>query len=153
MTDYSLDYGSWLKGENGDNSYNPELSTQILEQNGWTYKYNRWQKTENYYTKTLNFKIVVQDSNQSRVAVAEMIKADLANIGISVTIVKASDTQYQYYLQNKSYDAIITGTTVSANPSVETYINSCNFDNEELNNLLSIDAILLEIFPNLSCNL
>lgn len=136
VTDYSLDYGSWLKGENGDNSYNPELSTQILEQNGWTYKYNRWQKTENYYTKTLNFKIVVQDSNQSRVAVAEMIKADLANIGISVTIVKASDTQYQYYLQNKSYDAIITGTTVSANPSVETYINSCNFDNEELNNLM-----------------
>ena len=137
VTDYSLDYGSWLSGKNGDYSYNPELSEQILEQNGWVYKYNRWQKTENYYTKTLSFKIVVQASNQSRVTVAEMIKADLANIGISATIIKASDTQYQYYLQNKNYDAIITGTTVSANPSIETYMNLCNFNNEELNNLMA----------------
>ena len=49
VMDYSLDYGSWLKGESGDNSYNPELAKQVLEQNGWEFKYNRWQKTENYY--------------------------------------------------------------------------------------------------------
>lgn len=137
VTNYSLDYGSWLKGEDGDFSYNPDLAKQILEQNGWEFKYNRWQKTENYSTKILSFKIVVQASNQTRVTVAEMIQADLANIGINVTIVKASDTQYQYYLQNKNYDSIITGTTVSANPSIETYIGACNFNNEELNNLMS----------------
>ena len=137
VTNYSLDYGSWLKGEDGDFSYNPDLAKQILEQNGWEFKYNRWQKTENYSTKILSFKIVVQASNQTRVTVAEMIQADLANIGINVTIVRASDTQYQYYLQNKNYDSIITGTTVSANPSIETYIGACNFNNEELNNLMS----------------
>ena len=137
VTNYSLDYGSWLKGDNGDNSYNPDLAIQILEQNGWEYKYNKWQKTENYYTKTLSFKIVVQASNQTRVTVAEMIKSDLTNIGINATIVKASDTQYQYYLQNKNYDSIITGTTVSANPSIETYIGASNFNNEELNNLMN----------------
>ena len=137
VTDYSLDYGSWLKGESGDNSYNPDLAKQILEQNGWEFKYNKWQKTENYYTKTLTFKIVVQASNQARVNVAEMIKADLGNIGINVTIVKASDAQYQSYLQNKNYDSIITGTTVSANPNIETYIGACNFNNEELNNLMN----------------
>lgn len=137
VTNYSLDYGSWLKGEDGDFSYNPDLAKQILEQNGWEFKYNRWQKTENYSTKILSFKIVVQASNQTRVTVAEMIKADLANIGINATIVKASDTQYQYYLQNKNYDSIITGTTVSANPSIETYIGACSFNNEELNNLMS----------------
>ena len=135
--DYSLDYGSWLKGESGDNSYNPELAKQVLEQNGWEFKYNRWQKTENYYTRTLYFRLVVQASNTNRVTVADMIKADLANIGIDVTVIKASDNQYQSYLQNKNYDAIITGTTLSANPSIETYVNSCNFDNEELNNLLA----------------
>lgn len=137
VTDYSLDYGSWLKGESGDNSYNPELAKQILEQNGWEFKYNRWQKTENYITQTLTFRIVVQASNAVRVNVAEMIKADLANIGINVIIIKASDNQYQSYLQNKSYEAIITGTTVSANPSIETYMNMCNFNNEELNNLMA----------------
>ena len=88
VTDYSLDYGSWLKGESGDNSYNPELAKQVLEQNGWEFKYNRWQKTENYYTRTLYFRLVVQASNTNRVTVADMIKADLANIGIDVTVIK-----------------------------------------------------------------
>lgn len=106
VTNYSLDYGSWLKGEGGDFSYNPDLAKQILEQNGWEFKYNRWQKTENYYTKTLSLKIVIQASNQARTAVAEMIKTDLEAIGINVVIIKASDTQYQYYLQNKNYESI-----------------------------------------------
>lgn len=140
ITDYPLDYGSWLKGEATDNSYNPDLAKQILEQNGWVFKYNKWQKTENYYTRTLNFKMVVQASNQTRVTVAEMIKADLETIGINVTIVKASDNQYQYYLQNKNYDAIITGTTRSLSPNLETYFGANNyakFNNEELNNLIN----------------
>lgn len=140
VTSYPLDYGSWLKGEAEDYSYNPELSKQILEQNGWVFKNNKWQKTENYSIKTLNFKIVVQASNQTRVSVAEMIKADLGAIGITVSIVKASDNQYQYYLQNKNYDSIIMGTTMSASPNLETYFgntNYANFNNEELTNLMN----------------
>lgn len=140
VTNYSLDYGSWLKGPETDNSYNPDLAKQILEQNGWVFKYNKWQKTEDYRTKNLSFKIVVQNSNQTRMTVAEMIKNDLEAIGMKVTIVKASDKQYQYYLQNKNYDSIITGITTSLSPNLETYFgnnNYCKFENEELNNLMN----------------
>lgn len=140
VTNYPLDYGNWLKGEDTDNSYNPDLARQILEQNGWVFKNNKWQKTENYYTKTLSFKIVVQASNQTRMTVAEMIKSNLEAIGINVTLVKASDNQYQYYLQNKNYDAIITGTTSSLSPNLETYFgenNYAKFNNEEINNLMN----------------
>lgn len=140
VTNYPLDYGNWLKGETGDYSYNPELAKQILEQNGWQFKYNRWQKTVNYSTKTLSFKIVVQASNQTRVSVAEMIKADLEAIGINVSIIKANDNQYKYYLQNKNYDSIIMGTTLSLSPNLETYFGSsnyANFSNEELTNLMN----------------
>ena len=140
VIDYPLDYGNWLRGKNTDNSYNPDLAKQILEQNGWIYKYDKWQKTVNYSTKTLSFRIVVQDSNQKRVTVAEMIKADLEAIGIKVSIVKVSDNQYQYYLQNKNYDSIITGITSSISPNIETYFGSsnyANFSNEELNNLMN----------------
>lgn len=137
VMDYSLDYGNWLRGDAGDTSYNPELAQQILQQNGWEYKYNRWQKTENYVTQALTFRLVVQASNQTRVNIAEMIKTDMANIGINITIIKANDNQYQSYLQNKNYEAIITGTTISANPSIETYMSTCNFNNEELNNLMA----------------
>ena len=139
-TDYPLSYGNWLSGNEENSSYNPELAKQILEQNGWVYQYDKWQKTQNYYTRALNFKIVVQASNQTRVTVAEMIKADLEAIGMRVTIVRANDNQYQYYLKNKNYDAIITGVTSSLSPNLETYFgtsNYANFSNEELNKLMN----------------
>lgn len=140
VTDYPLEYGSWLKGESGDNSYNPELAKQILEQNGWVYKYNRWQKTENYYTRTLTLKLVVQATNSTRINVAEMIKGNLEEIGIKITIIKASDAQYQSYIQNKNYDMILTGTTVSASPNLDTYFgttNLANYNNEELQTIMN----------------
>ena len=96
VTHYPLDYGNWLSGESGDNTYNPDLAKQTLEQNGWIFRNNKWQKTENYHTRTLKFKIVVQSSNQARVNMAEMIKSDLEAIGMEVTIIKANDNQYNY---------------------------------------------------------
>ena len=135
ITNYPLDYGNWLKGEStADNNYNLDSSKQILEQNGWIFKNNKWQKTENYVTRTISFRLVVQASNTTRVTIAEMIKKNLAEIGIQVTIVKASDSQYRNYLQNKNYDVILTGTTESMSPNLETFFgesNLSNYKNEE----------------------
>ena len=50
---------------------------------------------------------------------------------------KASDNQYQYYLQNKNYDAIIMGTICSLSPNLETYFNASNFNSGEIGTLLS----------------
>ena len=139
-TNYSLDFGSWLKGEEATYNYNADQAKQILEQNGWIYKNNKWQKTENYSTRTINFRLIVQASNQTRVTVAEMIKANLEEVGIKVSIVKASDAQYQYYLQNKNYDVILTGTTEFASPNLETYFganNLANYSNEELSSIMN----------------
>ena len=66
-----------------------------------------------------------------------MIKTNLEEIGIRVSIVKASDTQYQNYLQNKNYDMILTGTTESTSPNLETYFVASNYNNEELNTILN----------------
>ena len=98
------------------------------------------QKTENYSTRTLNFKIVVQATNQTRITIAEMIKANLEEIGMKVSIVKVSDSQYQYYLQNKNYDILLTGVTESASPNLERYFgasNMANFNNEEVNAIIN----------------
>ena len=140
ITSYPLDYGNWLKGKGEDNKYNPGQAKQILEQNGWILKNGKWQKTENYHTKTINIRLVVQATNGERVAVAEMIKANLEEIGIKVTIIKASDSQYQNYLQNKNYEMILTGIRQSASPNLETYFgvsNLANYTNEELNSIIN----------------
>ena len=91
-------------------------------------------------TRTISFRLVVQASNTTRVTIAEMIKANLAEIGISVTIVKASDNQYQNYLQNKNYDVILTGITESMSPNLETFFgesNLSNYKNEEITTIMN----------------
>lgn len=138
--DYFLDYGNWLQGEKTDMSYNTDIAIQILENNGWEYKYNRWQKYINYTTKTINFKLVVQASNDVRVEIADIIKNNLEDIGIKVTIVKATDAQYQSYLENRNYDMILTGVTLSVSPNLETFFgdgNLANFSTEELSSIMN----------------
>ena len=123
-----------------DTSYNIDTAIQILEDNGWEYKYNRWQQYINYSTKIINFKLVVQASNETRVAIADIIKSNLEEAGIKVTLVKATDNQYQSYLDNRNYDMILTGVTLSLSPNLETFFgdgNLANFSNEELNSIMN----------------
>lgn len=140
VQDYFLDYGSWLSGEKSDMSYSLDAANQILQDNGWEYKYNRWQKYENYRTKIINLKLVVQESNQTRVAIAEMIKANLEEMGMKVTLVKAKDKQFQSYLEKKNYDMILAGVNLSISPNLETFFgdsNLANYYNEELSSLIN----------------
>ena len=139
-SNYPLSYGSYLKGEEGNSGCDTNKAIQLLEENGWTYKYNKWQRTENYSTKTINFKLVVQAENATRANIAEMIKSNLEEIGMRVSIVKASESQYQYYLQNRNYDMILTGITQSASPNLETFFgenNLANFSNEEVSTIMN----------------
>ena len=138
--DYFLDYGNWLQGEKTDMSYNIDIANEILVNNGWEYKYNRWQRYINYTTQIINLKLVVQASNDARVAVADMIKENLEELGMKITIIKATDNQYQSYLDNKNYDMILTGVTLSLSPNLETFFgngNLANFSNEELNSIMN----------------
>lgn len=137
-----LDFGSWLYIEDAAklSQYNMDEAQKILSSNGWNITSRQWQKTENYRTLRTNFNLVVNSSNSERVAVAENIKEQLANIGIVINIRKVSDWQYNNYLKNKNYDLIITGTNVSINPSLNRYFgenNVANYNNEEVLKLIN----------------
>ena len=108
--------------------------------NGWEYKNNRWQKTENYRTKRLNLSLTVNSANASRVAVAENIKAQLEQIGIKVTINKVSDSNYKNILENKNYQMILTGVYNSYSPDINRFLgtnNLENYKNDEVANILT----------------
>ena len=139
-SDFLLPNTNWLYQGNNENKYNPELAKQILQNNGWEFKYNYWQKYVNYYTRKLNFKLVVNSSNQSRVRVAEMIKQQLEAIGIKVTIIQANDVQYNNYKTYKNYDMILGGTSIGISPDVSRYFNDgnlANFNNDEAKTIIN----------------
>ena len=140
IADFPLPTTSWLYQGNNENKYDPERAKQILQDNGWEFKYNYWQKYVNYYTRKLNFTLVVNSSNQARVRVAEIIKQQLEAIGIKVTVVKATDNQYNNYKTYKNYDMILGGTYIGTSPDLERYFtdgNLANYYNEEARSILN----------------
>lgn len=140
IADFPLPVTNWLyQGEN-ENKYNSEKAKQILQENGWEFKFGYWQKYVNYYTRKLNLRLVVNSSNETRVAVAEIIKSQLEAIGIKVTIIKANDYNYQKYKTNKNYDMILCGAYIGTSPDLTRYFgddNLANFKNEEVKTILN----------------
>lgn len=139
-SDFPIPNTSWLYQGNSESKYNIEKAKQILQDNGWEFKYNYWQKYVNYYTRKLNFNLVVDSSNLARVQVAEIIKQQLEAIGIKVTIIKANSNQYNNYKTYKNYDMILCGTYIGTSPNLERYFgdgNLANFNNEEAKTIIN----------------
>lgn len=141
QSSFPLDFGTWIYQEKDSSlGYNPNQAKQILVDAGWGYKYKYWQKYENYKTQKISFNFVVKASDEKKIAVAENIKVQLESQGIRINLIKASDSQYSNYLQNKNYDIILCSTYLSASPNFNTYFgddNLANYTNDEVVNLMS----------------
>lgn len=139
-SDFPLDYRSWVHEPKNENNYNVEKFYQILQDNEWKYEYNNWQKYINYYTRRLNFRLVVNKENEQRVSVAELIKQQLEAVGIKITIIYATDSQYESYISSKNYDMILCGAYVAPNINLSKYFgdgNLANYYNEEARNIIN----------------
>ncbi len=139
-SDFPIDYGSWIHESKNENSYNIERFYQVLQDNGWKYEYNNWQKYVNYYTRRLNFRLLVNKDNEQRTKVAELIKQQLESVGIKITIIYAIDSQYENYIKNKNYDMVLCGSYVGPNIDLYKYFgngNIANYYNEEVRNIIN----------------
>lgn len=138
---FPLDYGSWLsQGQDASSGYNLEQAKQLLVDNGWSYKSQYWQKTENYKTQRLTLNFLVRASDVSKVAVAENIKQQLENQGIRINVIQASDEQYNNSINSKNYDIALCSMTLSPSPNLTTYFgegNMANYSNEEVSNIMN----------------
>lgn len=61
--------------------------------------------------------------NEDRLAVAEIIKQNLEEIGIKVIIRKLSNSYYKNNLERLDYDILLTGNVVSIKPTVQDYLD------------------------------
>ena len=69
---------------------------------------------------------------------AEIIKQQLENIGISVTINQLSDAQYLSALNNRDYQLLITGVYNSYSPDLSYFFGANNIFNYKNEDMLSI---------------
>lgn len=140
-SNFSLDMGNWLYTKDVSVPVNPEEANQILSQAGWEYKNNKWRKKVDGKTLELAFSISVNGNDSTRVAVAENIKTQLANAGISVSVRQLNNESYAESLENKNFDVILTGITCSYSPSLKTFFgegNLANYKNDEITQIMKV---------------
>ena len=94
-----LDYGSYLYNSVGEISFDQEKAKTTLEQAGWSFTNNKWQKNINGHVRRLTLSLIVSEENNDRVNVANEIKRQLGNIGITVNITKVSNDKYYEYFK------------------------------------------------------
>ncbi len=134
-----LDYGSVANNTEGVIEYNPELARKSLQDAGWTYANKSWQKNIGGYVRKINLSLVVNENHEERIKVANNIKSQLAEVGITVNVVKVSEEKYINYLNNKNYQLIITGVSSSVSPDLTYFYGSgniSNYNNEEVSSKL-----------------
>lgn len=138
--DFPISTSNYLyKIEKVSSTYNTNKTKELLEDAGWELTSGNWQKNENGTNIRARLNLVVNSNNQSRVTVAEEIEKQLAETGIIVNLIKANDSQYNRYLEDKNYDMILTGKLIGISPDLTSYIGEGNlskFEDLEANELL-----------------
>lgn len=114
--EFPLQYGSYLYNANIEYEYNINKAKQILKENEWEYNGEIWIKNG----KALNLEIT---TNNDRLEAAQIIKQNLEEIGIIVSIRNLSNSYYKKNLQKLNYEILLTGNTVSIKPEVQDYLN------------------------------
>ena len=142
VSDFPLDYGNFLyTNDLIDNGYNSEAAGNLLVADGWSFKNNSWQKLIGKKYVRLAFTLTINGDNAISEAVAENLRQQWANSGISVTIKKVSAQNYYNLINSrKGYDAILMNISNSFTPNINTYAGSgniSNYNNDEINQLIT----------------
>ena len=131
---------SYLVNEGDENYYKIDEVKNYLNMAGWRERSMTWQKTIDGNTVRLELNLVVQSKNSKRMQVAEYIRNALANQGIIVNIIQASNKEFQNYLENKNFDMILCEMTMAITPNLATFFGSgniANYSNDELNEIMN----------------
>ena len=140
VADFPLNTANFLYNiEKVSSSFNTNKSKEVLEEEGWEFKSGEWTKTENYYTARAKINFVVNQDDENRLKVAEIIKKQIEDFGIGINLIKVKSDQYNKYLESKNYDMIITGKLCGISPDISGYVigeNLSKFNDDEIAEIL-----------------
>ncbi len=128
-----------MSGDKEDYEVDNTEAENLLLKNGWKKDdgiYSR--KTEDGRQK-LDFEIIVNQENSSRVNIAESIKSDLDSIGMSVKVIPLSFEDYENRIATGDYQLFVGSTMISEEIDLSFLLGSGNmfaFEDEKMNEIL-----------------
>ena len=146
-SEFPLDTANWLYKDIIKHKYDIEKSIQILENSGWQYQDNYWQKDG----QKLILTILLESENQEKNNIAYILKNQLDKIGVRVNLEKVSKNLYNYYLKNKKYDIIINTKYIGISPRLDTYFHE-NLIIDQIQKQTNDERKMIELYQKLEEN-
>jgi peptide/nickel transport system substrate-binding protein len=105
--------------------YNPELAAQMLDEAGWVVGADGIREKDG---EKLSFTIINRTSRPERVAIAQVIQAQLKDIGVEVLFDNLENAAWIERWLSKDWEAVISGWILPADPSF-TGLYACDGSN------------------------
>lgn len=137
---FPLPLSNYLVNDPNESYFNIGEMEKCLKDSGWNLRKKIWQKVINHKIKRLEFNLIVR-KNSNREEVADYIGKSLLEQGIIINVIKASDADYEKYINNKNYDIILAEMTNPIAPDLTTYFargNIANFDNKDAKEIIEV---------------
>ena len=119
--------------------YNPETAKQILINGGWNFNGEFWEKNG---TK-LKFTLQVCNEDLEKISVAEKIKTDLSEIGISVVVKEITWEELKNSLEKNKFEIILASLNLKNEyqmqdiTTIGSELNYANYLNVELDKIIA----------------
>jgi peptide/nickel transport system substrate-binding protein len=104
--------------------YDPVAANKTLDAAGWVRGQNGFRSKNG---QQLAFHLYAEDSPENR-QTADLLKADWAKLGVNMTPVIQNLTDFQTTLEFHTYDALLHGISIGADPDVYAYWDSSQAD-------------------------
>jgi peptide/nickel transport system substrate-binding protein len=144
ISDIPIHNTSWLFDSNEYTEYDAEKSKQLLINCGWKQENgNSWSKKINNQNYILKASLMVNSDNEERCKAANIIKDNLSELGISVTINKVDWSTYKLNLESGNFDLALGGFDVISEFDIisllskDGNLNYAGYENEKMENLFS----------------
>jgi len=127
-----------------DLEYNPEISRKLFREAGWVPGQSGLLEKDG---RTFEFTVLVNQGNEARMKVAQILKENLKTIGIKMNIkVLEWQAMLHEFIDKKRFEAVIMGWALSRDPDMydiwhstktkEGEFNFISYKNEEVDRLL-----------------
>lgn len=146
---------SWLYDKNSNIEYSPEKSKQLLLNAGWIQDENGWYKNINGKSIRLKFELIVNESSNEKIRVAEKIKENLNDIGILITLKKVNAATFNDNISKGNFDLALSTIELQNEYDIVDLLKNkkySKYQNIEIENIMSSlylsNLSLVEEFEN-----
>ncbi len=129
------------KYASGHLDYNIELAEELFSNAGCTKKNNLLYKNN----KKISFTLLVMKDDEDKVLVAEKIKNDLKDVGITITIKKVGKEQFEEAIKSDNFDLAYCALNLSREYKLQELLVSDSANNFANYNNADVDDIILKL--------